>query len=67
MVNMVSPVYPEEAAEKKVEGVERLHVVVGRNGKVEQIYLLGGDPLLTRAAIEAVKPWRYELPPEYDA
>jgi len=47
--------------------VERLHVVVGRSGEGEQIYFLGGDPLLTPAAIEAVKPWRYELPPEYDA
>ena len=61
LVNMVSPVYPEEAATKKVEGVVRLHVVVGRNGEVEQTYLLGGDPLLTRAAIEAVKQWRYKL------
>ena len=40
LVNMVSPVYPEEAAEKKVEGVERLHVVVGRSGEGEQIYFL---------------------------
>jgi TonB family protein len=63
-VKMVPPVYPEEAAAKKVRGVVRFHVVVGETGKVEQVQLVAGDPLLTRAAFEAVKQWRYEPQPE---
>ena len=41
-----------------------MHVVVGRTGKVEQIQIVGGDPILSRAAFEAVKQWCYEVQPD---
>jgi TonB family protein len=60
----VAPVYPELARQENVQGTVRLEVVIGSNGAVKSTKVLGGHPLLIRAAEEAVKKWRYEAGPE---
>jgi len=55
----VSPVYPAEAAAKGVYGSVELEVIIGKNGSVDVMKVLSGDPLLTKAAIDAVRKWRY--------
>jgi TonB family protein len=53
------PNYSREAAEKKIEGVVKLLVVVREDGRIEDIRILTGLPCgLTAAAIEAVKKWK---------
>ena len=64
LIRRVSPIYPAEAAAKKVQGVVRLHVILDREGKVFQIGVVNGDPLLVSAAIEAVKQWSYKPQPD---
>ena len=37
-----------------------LQCTIGTDGQIKRIYALEGHPLLTEAAIDAVKQWRYK-------
>jgi TonB family protein len=54
------PKYPEEARKKNIQGVVTLDVVIGKNGAVESARVTDGPKELARAAVNAVKHWRYE-------
>jgi len=56
----VQPDYPEEAKKAGIEGTVRLHVILTKEGSVEQIQVVSGHPLLVKAALDAVRLWRYE-------
>jgi len=60
LINRVDPKYPEEASKQGIQGTVRLHVVVGKDGSVQQMDVVSGDPLLAQAAMDAVKQWRYQ-------
>lgn len=61
LINKVDPIYPELARIARVEGVVILNVRTDEDGRVDQVKVANSrDPLLERAAIEAVKQWRYE-------
>jgi len=60
LVSSVRPVYPEAAKQAGIEGAVRLRVVVGRDGAVQTLKVLSGDPALTDSAVEAVRRWRYQ-------
>lgn len=53
----VQPVYPGDAA--RLAGTVRLAVLIGEDGKVQQIHLIEGHPMLVGAAIDAVRQWEY--------
>jgi TonB family protein len=55
----VSPVYPPDAIQARVQGVVILECTISPTGKVVQVKPLRGIPLLTEAAIEAVRQWEY--------
>ncbi|HKT49221.1 MAG TPA: energy transducer TonB [Candidatus Angelobacter sp.] len=55
----VMPEYPDLAKEFSIKGAVRLELVVKPDGHVKQVNVLGGNPVLARAAIEAVRKWRY--------
>ena len=52
------PVYPELAQRVGIQGVVKLQVRVQKDGHVEVLKLLQGEPALAEAAITAVKQWR---------
>jgi protein TonB len=56
----VSPAYPQEARDHRIQGTVRLHVIVGTDGKVLQVEVVSGHPLLAEAAIEAVRKREYQ-------
>jgi TonB family protein len=56
----VQPAYPELAKKNKIQGLARLQVVIAPDGAVKDIKVLGGNPVLVEASVEAVKKWRYE-------
>ncbi|HWN74734.1 MAG TPA: TonB family protein [Candidatus Udaeobacter sp.] len=60
LINRVQPVYPEEASKDKISGTVKLHVVIAKDGKVQQIQVVSGHPLLVQAAIDAVRQWQYQ-------
>lgn len=59
LVSKVNPIYPDEAREKHIQGVVLLQATINKEGNVANLQLISGDPLLTPAAIEAVKQWKY--------
>jgi len=55
----VRPECPWEALDRQVEGDDVLDVLIGKNGKVKRVKVEHGDPILTQAAVDAVRHWRY--------
>jgi TonB family protein len=60
LVNHVAPVYPPAAAQIRLAGVVHLDVIIGNTGRVSNVTVIGGHPLLVPAALEAVKQWVYQ-------
>jgi len=56
----VQPVYPAQALAQHLEGSVVLQATVAEDGKVQNVSALRGDPLLARAAVDAVKQWQYD-------
>jgi protein TonB len=55
----VNPVYPDIAKSARVQGVVILECTISPQGKVTNVTVLRGIPLLNESAIEAVKQWVY--------
>jgi len=55
----VKPNYPDIAKQARVQGVVILECTISPQGKVTNVTVLRGIPLLDAAAIEAVKQWVY--------
>lgn len=60
IIHRVQPAYPEGASKEKISGIVKLHVVIAKDGKVQQIQVVSGHPLLIQAAIDAVRQWEYQ-------
>ena len=59
LVEPVAPEYPPIAVQARVQGVVILEAVVDLYGRVEDVRVLRSIPLLDKAAITAVRQWRY--------
>lgn len=59
VIRRVKPEYPETLRRLKIGGTVRLRVTISAKGNVEEVELLGGNPILGEAAIVAVKQWVY--------
>jgi TonB family protein len=55
----VPPVYPLEARRVRLEGNVVLEAMVTAQGRVEDLKVISGNPLLAQAAMHAVNQWRY--------
>jgi periplasmic protein TonB len=53
------PEYPAIGRQLKIEGKVELEAVVSENGLVEKVNIVSGNPVLTKAAVEAVKHWKF--------
>src|SRR5947208_433938 len=60
LLRKVQPVYPAQAIAQHLEGSVVLQATVAADGKVQEVTVLRGDPLLARAATDAVMQWQYE-------
>jgi protein TonB len=54
------PVYPQLAIMARIQGTVVLEAIIGKDGTVQDLKVVSGHPLLVRAAIDAVKTWRYQ-------
>jgi TonB family protein len=59
LISRVEPVYPPILQSNHIGGTVRLKVTIASNGKVEDVELLGGSPILGEAAMVAVGKWIY--------
>ena len=54
------PAYPLAARQLKVVGKVEVEATVDGEGSVQEVKILTGNPLLTKAAVEAVKKWKFK-------
>jgi protein TonB len=54
------PVYPPIAKAAHVQGVVVMHAVISKTGDIEDLQTISGPPMLTGAAMDAVKQWKYK-------
>jgi protein TonB len=55
----VAPVYPDIAKQARVQGVVILECTISPQGKVQNVKVLRGIPLLNESAVDAVRQWVY--------
>jgi protein TonB len=56
----VEPIYPRLAREAHVSGVVELLGVLSTDGRIHELKVVRGHPLLVAAALDAVRQWIYE-------
>jgi TonB family protein len=59
LVKRVPPSYPQSAKQMHIQGTVQLQANITKVGNVTNVKSLSGDPALARAAIDAVKQWKY--------
>jgi protein TonB len=59
LLTKVIPRYPPLALQNRIEGVVSFSAVIGRDGRIQQLVLGSGHPLLIGAATAAVRQWIY--------
>jgi TonB family protein len=60
LVHRVEPTYPAEARKANLQGIIALDIVVGRDGSVVSMHALNGPDILARAAMDALRWWKFE-------
>ena len=58
--NRVEPVYPELAKRNNIRGSARVELLEAPDGRVKDVKVLGGNPVLVQAVMAAVVKWKYE-------
>jgi protein TonB len=60
IITQTRPVYPPLARQARIQGAVVLHAIIDKDGKVAQLEIVSGHPLLVQSALDAVKQWRYK-------
>ncbi len=60
ILHKVAPEYPADAQHARVQGTVVLDAVVSADGTVSRLSYVSGPEVLSQAAMEAVRWWRYE-------
>ena len=61
VLTRINPVYPPKAKEKRIEGSVVLAARIGRDGRVADLQVVSGVPMLSAAAMDAVRQWTYKV------
>jgi periplasmic protein TonB len=59
LIHRVDPDYPSIAKLAGVQGVVLIKAVISTAGRIEQLQVVKGSPLLSQAALQAIRQWRY--------
>jgi len=60
LIKRVQPIYPPQALSMHLQGAVELLASIGKDGGVTNLKQLSGDRTLGRAALDAVKQWKYK-------
>lgn len=60
LLNKVLPEYPAIAKTARISGTIVLRAIIAADGSVRQLEYVSGPPLLMKAALDAVRQWRYK-------
>jgi protein TonB len=59
LMKRVQPNYPQQALQMRMEGTVLLEANVTKDGRISNVKVLKGDNILAKAAVDAVKQWKY--------
>jgi len=59
LIHRVQPLYPPLARQARVQGTVVLRAIISAEGRIENLQVISGHPLLVSAAMDAVRQWRY--------
>jgi peptidyl-prolyl cis-trans isomerase A (cyclophilin A) len=59
LVQKTTPAYPIGARQAGISGTVVLYVLIGTDGLIKDLKVVAGPALLQKAALDAVKTWRY--------
>jgi len=59
-VKKVLPLYPPIARAARIQGDVTLQLLIDKHGKVAEIGVVSGHPMLQQAALDAVRQWVYK-------
>jgi protein TonB len=60
LIYQVQPIYPALAKQVRVQGDVVIDSVIDQQGKVTQMRVVSGNPLLVQSAVQALEQWRYQ-------
>ncbi|HEX9111303.1 MAG TPA: TonB family protein [Terriglobales bacterium] len=60
LIKRVQPRYPQNGLAMRLQGAVELNATIDKEGKIVNLKVLKGDAVLARAAMEAVRQWRYK-------
>ena len=60
VLKRVAPAYPAQALQMHVQGTVKLRATIGKDGSVRNVKAVSGPALLSRAAEDAVRQWKYQ-------
>ena len=63
IVDRTTPDYPLIARHMGLQGVVKIDALVGPDGRVKEVAVKGGHPVLAQSAAVAVRHWRWEPAP----
>src|SRR5205823_366282 len=59
VISRVQPLYPQIAVRNRVQGIVHLNAVITPYGKLDELRVLSGHPMLAQAAVDAVRQWKF--------
>jgi len=60
VLTKVQPVYPPHALQVRLQGPVELQANIGKDGNITGVRQINGDPVLGKAAMDAVRQWKYK-------
>ena len=63
-MSQVSPQYPDLAKKMRIRGTVRVEALVAPSGKVKLTQVMGGSPVLVKAAVDAIEKWKWAPAPQ---
>ena len=60
LLKKVAPAYPPLAKQARIQGTVSLTAIIGKDGMILDLQLIGGHPLLVDTATDAVRQWVYK-------
>ena len=59
VIKKVQPQYPQAAQQMRIQGAVQLEATISKTGDITNLKVVSGDPILARAATDAVRKWKY--------
>jgi protein TonB len=60
IASRVAAIYPQQARSARIQDSVVLQFEISIEGRVQNVSVVSGNPLLTDAAIDAVRQWTYK-------